>query len=86
MTHFKNNAEDYKKYKAIEKRKNSESELNDLLATGVKPWDIVMLKGRTGRYRVYGWGKSDFIFACLDADVITTSGRDEVSKIIERSS
>jgi len=47
-----------------------------------KPWDIVRLKLRTGRYRVYSGGKV-FIFACLDADVISHSDIDEVVEVLE---
>jgi len=64
----------------------SESALNDLLAADFKPWDVVKLRGRTGRYRVYSRAGFGFIFACLDADNITSSELDEVSNIIERSS
>ena len=50
----------------------------------VEPWDIVKLKNHTGRYRVYKGSPAtgDFIFACMDADVIRYSWDTEVVEIL----
>ncbi len=49
------------------------------------PWDIVKLKGRIGRYRVYSSYGGHLCFACLDADILTVDTRDEVEKVISKA-
>ena len=50
--------------------------------TKFNAWDVVRLKNRTGRYRVYSHS-SGWVFACMDADVITDSNKDSVSEVIK---
>ncbi len=49
--------------------------------TDIKGGDIVTLKDHTSLYRVYTMGKKEFIYACLNADILRTSEDAEVETI-----
>lgn len=51
-----------------------------------KPWDLVRLKTRTDRYRVYSYeyepGKTRLLFVGQNSDTVTDDRRDQVTEII----
>ena len=49
---------------------------------GVRPWDVVTLKGCTSHYRVYSMPGGKFLYACLYADCIATSDNAVVDRIL----
>lgn len=53
-------------------------------APAYRPWDVVLLKQRTDRYRVYTYA-GRLIFVGIHSDTVTDETRDEVVEVVERS-